>query len=522
MDFKTAFARIEPFVFIAVLLASVLPLFGTTYFPTLDGPAHVYNARLMTHYASNPVISNYFSLNDTPSPNLFGHLALYILDQVFSSAISEKIIVVFYFLVFPLGFRYFMKSYSRENLFFSLIAIPLSHSCLMYMGFYNFSVSFAFMFFALGLYHRAIYPALPARPLHYVLLFLLISLTYFSNVLCFVYLLGAIGLYEIQANVRLYKNGEVRLIARRIFIMVLVVLPAGICLLIFYMTIAFAPDTTANDPLLLLNYLSYFKSLTVYVEEADTSYTRALLAVPVVATFWIAVMYFRRAKALLNVQWDKLVFLALTAIVLLAYFGIPNGSGAGMMTDRLCNLFFVSLALWIGSQRHIRLPKVLSLAILVPHFCLLSSHHKEQRNYDAFARNITASAQYIAPNSTVLPVNFLHRWLFVTAHFPDYLGTEKPLIILDNYEAVMPWFPVNWNNKHMPKLRLNGKDTIANTWWPKGTKSVSTKEIDYVYLLGDPHDLNEPQWQELKVNLESAYTLSYINKKDLISIYRHR
>jgi hypothetical protein len=522
MNFKSAYTRIEPYVFMAVLLISVFPLFSTTYFPTLDGPAHLYNARLLGHYASNATISTFFSVNYTPSPNLFGHVSLYILDHVFSSAVSEKIIVLFYFLSFPLGFRYFMRSYSRENLFFSLIAIPLSHSCLMYMGFYNFSISFSFMFFALGLYHSRFYKTSSIRPVHYFLLFLLISLTYFSNVMCFLYLLAALFLYELKVISALYKSGQAKFISGRILKMALTALPAGICLLIFYSNIKFQPDTTSNNMPELWKFLSYFKSLVVYLVQTDALYLRVILGALLVLIVWIMVMYFRSAKPFFKTQFGNLIFLALTAIVFIAYFRIPNGSGAGMMTDRLCNLFFVSLALWIGSQEHIRLPKLLSLAIIIPHFYLLNIHRKEQQNYDRFAVNVTASAQFIEPNSTVLPVNFLHRWFFVTNHFPDYLGTQKPLIILDNYEAVMPWFLLNWDLQKMPYLTFNGKDTIANTWWPKGNKSISIKEIDYVYLLGDPNDLTEPQWQELKVNLDSAYTLCYINQKDLISIYKHR
>lgn len=522
MNLKPAYRRIEPCIFLVVLVASVLPLFSTTYFPTLDGPAHLYNARLLTHYSSESVLSTYFSLNHTPSPNFFGHIALYALDHVFSSAVSEKILVFFYFLSFPLGFRYFIKSYGPHNLFLSLLAIPLSHSCLMYMGFYNFSISFSFMFFGLGLYHSKIYSSDSAKPLHYIVMFLLVSLCYLSNVLCFVYLLTALSIYELQAIARLFQNGLQRLIAWRMARMILIALPALICLAVFYSRMQFQGDSVPNDPVQLFKYLIYFKSLTVYFVDSDAPYTRVLLASMGILVIYIMVLYFRTRTSFFKKQFDSLVFLLLTIALLILYFWIPNGSGAGMMTDRLCNMLFVSLALWMGSQQHIHLPKLVSPAIIIPHFFLQNIHHKEQKSYDVIAKNITASAQHIQPNSTVLSVNFLQRWMFVTVHFPNYLGAEKPLVLLDNYEAVMPWFPLNWDLEKMPRLSLNGQEKIAGIWWPESNQPLPKKEIDYVYLLGDPNDLNEAQWKELKDNLESGYVPCYIHKTDMISIYKHR
>ncbi len=521
-DVKSASTRIEPYVFWTVLLISVFPVLSNTYFATLDGPAHAYNARLLTHYASNPVISTYYSLNATPSPNLFGHLSLSFLNLLFSSVISEKIMVIFYFISFPLSFRYFVKCYNPQHIFFSLIAIPLSHSCLMYMGFYNFSIAFTFMFLAMGLYYSSMYRKETVRPLHYLMLFVLISLTYLSGVLSFVYVLAVIAMQELHHVLMAYKSVPKQRIISRLCTLLIIVLPASICLLVFYNKMQFPGDTTPNNPISLLRFLFYFKSLTVYDVASDKLYTRTLLAVILFLTGYILLKYRQAFGPFLKQHPGSLIFLLATLFILVSYFLIPNGSSAGMMTDRLCNLFFISLTLWIGSQQNIQLPKFVSIAILIPHFFLLNIHSKEQKDYSKLAVNINRSAEHIEKNSVVLPVNLLQKWLFVTSHFPNYLGSEKPLIILDNYEAVMPWFPLNWDLEKMPRLTLNHKEHISMTYWPKSNQAITSKEIDYVYVLGDLHDLEEEQWLELKSNLDSAYVAGYLDPENKISIYKHK
>lgn len=523
MKLNLNYNRIEPYVFLAVLFISVFPVITSTYFTTLDGPAHLYNARLLNEYASNPVISTYYSLNRLPSPNFFGHWSLFFLNLLFSSAISEKLLILFYFISFPLSFRYFVKCYSPQNTFFSIIAIPLSHSCLMYMGFYNFSISYTFLFLGMGFYYAYLYRKETVSLFHYSILFVLVSLTYLSGVLSFAYLLAILGMHELHHMFTTYKASTKQRMVSRLCKLVFLVLPACTCLVLFYKKAEFASDDAPNNIKELFSFLSYFKSLVVYAVASDKLYTTILLGVIVFLAGYILLKYRMPFRTFLQHHVTSLLFLFITLLALISYFLIPDGSSAGMMTDRLCNLFFISLVLWIGSQKDIRLPKFVSIAIIIAHFFLLNIHSKEQKGLDKIAVNIARSAEHIEKNSVVLPVNVLQKWLFITMHFPNYLGTEKPLILLDNYEAGMPWFPLGWNRETMPTLTLNKKDHIDNVSWPesKNHKQV-TKEIDYVYVLGEINDLSEDQWRDLKLNLDSAYVNCYLDTENKIAIYKHK
>ena len=49
---------------------------------------------------------------------------------------------------------------------------------------------------------------------------------------------------------------------------------------------------------------------------------------------------------------------------------------------------------------------------------------------------------------------------FLFVHTAQYLGTVKPLIVLDNYEANMGYFPIHWKDKTNPYFHLSsGSDS---------------------------------------------------------------
>ena len=103
---------------------------------------------------------------------------------------------------------------------------------------------------------------------------------------------------------------------------------------------------------------------------------------------------------------------------------------------------------------------------------------------------------YIKPNSVVLPLNFSPsgrtpqgkvvadaNWLFV--HCSGYLGTEKPMILLDNYEANTGYFPLMWHYNKNPYAHLSKWDGIEG--YPPGGdiaayESASSRKVEYVLL----------------------------------------
>ena len=69
---------VDRWLFLLLLLASVVPFWTVAYVPTQDGPSHLYNAVALRQYVFNPdgIERLYYELNPSPSANWVSHIAL--------------------------------------------------------------------------------------------------------------------------------------------------------------------------------------------------------------------------------------------------------------------------------------------------------------------------------------------------------------------------------------------------------------------------------------------------------------
>ncbi len=519
---KFSNSLIEKCIFFIALLLSVLPAIVNHFYPTLDGPSHIYNSKLLTYYFSNSTVNQFFNLNKTPSPNLFSHAFLTFFVTIFSSAVAEKILVLSYFILFPVSLRFLIKKYNPSSVGLSLLAIPLSHAALFYFGFYNFSISVIFLMFGIGFYYNNIYKKNQVHYTRYLMLFLLITVTYFSAILSYFCLLALLSVYELRAIYKLRKQHST-LWKTRLYTNILMVLPTLLCFLFFKYRVTFPAGGDAIPFTTLLSNLLAFKSLIVYGFPEETLYSTLFSMILLFLVGYVAAENKFNLKFLLVKNFDSTIFLLLTMFTLVLYFIVPDGSQAGMMSDRFLYLFSVFLIFWIVCQQNIIYPKMFGLVFLIPHFLLLQLHSKKINEYNELVVAIANSAAHIKENSTVLPVNLLTKWMFSVAHFPNYLGINKPLIILENYEADMPWFPLNWDKNKMPYLTLNGKSNVNGVSWITAKDSSHKKEIDYIYILGEINDITtQENWHDLNVDMDNAYRLHFADKRHNIYLYKHK
>ena len=180
-------------------------------------------------------------------------------------------------------------------------------------------------------------------------------------------------------------------------------------------------------------------------------------------------------------------FWFISALILLAmYFNMPDSDGsAGYVSIRLAFIFFIFILLWIASQK---LNKwIISLAMLLVlffHFKLNTFYQDATKNIESIAIDYVDVANHIEKNSVVLPINYSGNWLM--AHFSNYLGVEKPIIILENYECLAGYFPLKWNVNTMPDSRFGPitSDSLLCLKWQANPKK-KMKKIDYCFVMGN-------------------------------------
>ena len=94
-------------LFYSFLIYNCLVLFQTYYVPTLDAGAHNYNAKIMSAllFGNDPVYSNFYQLNPELVPNWFASALLMVLNWFFNVNVAEKILLLIYFISFPVLFK---------------------------------------------------------------------------------------------------------------------------------------------------------------------------------------------------------------------------------------------------------------------------------------------------------------------------------------------------------------------------------------------------------------------------------
>ena len=81
------------------------------------------------------------------------------------------------------------------------------------------------------------------------------------------------------------------------------------------------------------------------------------------------------------------------------------------------------------------------------------------------------------------------------------------MVILENYEANVRWFPLKWDMEKMPKLLLGSKNHIGDMYWISNENSSNEKKIDYVLVYGNTSKIDNEKYAELKTELETFYEL---------------
>jgi hypothetical protein len=267
----------------------------------------------------------------------------------------------------------------------------------------------------------------------------------------------------------------------------------------------------------LLKWLVDVRCLIVYNYEGDQWVTQFFFYLLfIIAAISVYLRFKRQSGSFFHLNDILLVpfFLALAL-----FFLVPTSAGAGMMSDRYCLLVFIFFVLWASTLKIPRnAGRVFVAVIVLLHLGLLLKHHNSGiRGLNKHAVQINDASVYLQENSIVLPVNMSESWM--EPHFSNYLGVDKPLVILENYEASVGWFPVNWNTANFPRLQAGGADQINGVGWLTNTEG-EIKQIDCIFIYGNLAKLNENQWNPLKNILNEHYHMVFSSAENYLAVYK--
>lgn len=505
--------RFERYLFGAVVALNLIPVLAHPFFPTMDGPAHLYNSRLiLSLLLGNEQLAGFFAFTPGIVPNWTGHILLSILNAVLPANLAEKAFLVTCLAGLPLAFRSLLMAVAPHGRWASYLIFPFTYSFLFMLGFYNFSLALVFLFVALRFWvvngHRMNEWRILAGML------VLSVIIYFSHVFVFAVMEAAIGIHIAATALHGFAKGGGREIlfasVRRAGRFLLATALPLLLFCSYYLSTHSEGGGVFLPARELLGWLMNIRPVIALNVPDEEPY--ALLLFQVIAAALAVAVYLRadllRKRKELFTHSDS--WLAVAIFMLLLYFLLPDSdSRAGFVSVRVCLLFYLFLILWLGTVKMNRwFTAVLVIGSLYVNFSLNSGYATAIGHLSEVAVDCHDAGRHVTPNSVVLPLNHSDNWL--QGHFSNYAGADVPMVILENYEATTGYFPLMWRMGEMPdillgELRSTELGCAAWTTNPHGKPILA----DHVLLLGGWGSGADGCRDELRAHISAHYVPVY-------------
>jgi hypothetical protein len=474
--------KVEGKVFLFLLILNILPVIGFKYFPTLDGPAHLYNANLIRQLMLDGTVTlkQFYQFNSEIIPNWTAHFILSMSGFVLPPFLAEKVVTLFIIAGLPLAFRKLIKTIAPENILLSYMIFPFSYSFFTFLGFQNFLIAVVLMFYGLAFWFKNKENLLSVK--NWLILFFLFMLIWFSHVFVFgitIFIFGIDTLFSL-------KKLKLPVFFKKVlFLISATLLPIGGLLFYFYNRSDFHPKYLEAS--LLLENIFSVGILRVFVVSTESPYTQTIGIVFLVLMLAILINVVKQKISLSGIK-DYLrsnsgTFLIITLCLLALVFIVPDSDGyAGYVSLRLIFLFFLFLIVWISLHQMFNGLKTIGVVVvIVAHLSLNVYYMDKIASFNSYIADIEFLSQKIEEDKIVWPVNFFDNWFLI--HFSNYLGIEKPVTIMENYEAGTGYFPIVWNKKNAPEVVLMNfsESDCISSWKISNSKTVET---DYVFVQG--------------------------------------
>jgi len=396
--------------------AALLPVWLFPYFPTQDGPSHLYNAFVLAHYfdAGSVTIRSYFALNLRPFPNWTLYAVMAPLLRILPPLVVQQIVLSLCIAAIPIAALYLQKSFRSTAGPSVLIGVLLAYSYVFFMGFLNFVLGAALFAITVGFWWRR-------RSGRYLApLYGLLIAVYFTHGLAFAATLMAIGV--LAATERRWR-------------VLVELVPAGILFLL-------DAAARANGAAAYQRFGWHLRRLGVLVVVGHPLFSAVVLLVLAAAVG--VTLARRRANAMAIVS----------AVLLAGYFVAPWGYTAGgwIQAGWISERFFFLLLLTLPAWVEMPWPPWSAgfMAALVAGQLGVTDLTIARLNGEI--GRIARHAAVIAPHSTVrtlFPASRMAPDVTPMLHLTGYLALRPDVVDLDDYEGLLPDFPLQYR-AHLP------------------------------------------------------------------------
>ncbi len=503
------------------------------YYLTGDGPCHLYNAGILHDIwggRHTTFYSAFYRVMYDPNPNWFSHILLSLPMYFVSGIVAEKLMLSVYIALLVGGFYMLMKKVRNEPSFWMLVIFLPVFNHTLAKGFYNFTLATAF-FTWLVLSWLWFLEKRSNR--NAIIFFCFAGLTFFTQLLPFVF--GVITCFGLVWS---YAVGNVHTEPSRPFSFFLKnSLALGIFTAPFLALMFWFVSKEHGLGLQLRHHFFRFNELVslkylISVSLRERFFT-TLSGVTLVTLFVIALC--RRFIGGFRFNKHDGLLLSLLAVSVV-YFFFPENflSRAILITMRVQLFMFILMALAIAAVLPLNLKNAGGGVVFICFVCLSGIRLPVMLSAAEACTDYNSAINFMKPNSVVLPLDFSPEGLdakgkpisdcnYLFSHALHYGGMKKPLIFLDNYEALTGYFPLIWTNEKNPYTHLSKYEGIEAQ--PPGAdidayEKATGTTINYVVLwCFDSSFLNKGHYAELNQQIVRNYHEIYTSATKRTILY---
>jgi hypothetical protein len=497
----------ENLLFLALIVAHLIPLWAFTYFPSQDGPAHLENASIIREYhePARSAFRAYYVFNQSFTPNWAGHLVLAGLMSLLPPLTAEKVFLSGYVILFPMAVRYAVTAVRPDSRFLAVLGFPFVYNYLFHMGFYSFSYGLAMFFFVSGywLKHRERFGLRETVTLAglSILLYLGHVVSTVTVLLELLLMTGWLLLpYLVRPGWQQRFAGSLPS-ATTLLRPLAALVPACFLIALFLVGNQQRHLSWEDRPPLgrMIKDLVSLYSLVSY-EHREVWVARA-----VVCLFGGIIAYLLATGRVLPMLtfWNGLALVALSYALI--YLLGPSAVGSGSYLLERMNLYpFLMLIIWFAAHSYGPVARRRIQVVTVGLACgLLGLHGIKYRELNSYLAEYLSASSAIESNATLLPIVFSQRGdlpdprplslrIDVLLNAAGYIAAKRHIVNLGNYEASQtPFFPLLFRPGLNPSVPLAYApvDSAAGeiTAVPTGILSyprITGGSIDYVLVWG--------------------------------------
>lgn len=444
-------SRRDYLVYLLLLSAHILLIWLIPFFPTQDGPSHLYNLLVLQDLLNGgKTWGNFFTHQVNAVPNLGFTIIGYPLLKIFTVLSVERIFLTIYVLLLGITVPALLKAFGKSPLPLGFLVFPAIFNFTLMMGFYSYNIAAALFLAAFCIAWAIRCKPVVIRAVCYNLAGLVV---FFCHLIPFIFYLMSLYAMVVTEKDSLGKK------CVNILKLSLVLSPS-LSLLVWYFAQGNGGTPTAFPPTFSLSrFWELFINLMIF---SSAPFSRLQLLPAAILMFVMLVGGYlalkdvlRRSKSGEITHSEKVLFLMVGALTII-YFVAPFRLGDGSYFNERFPwvIFLLSIPLLKNHPKASKRFTSLFLAGIAFAYFIFNSLvlWGQSSQVASFVKGIDAGC---SRGDLVMSYKRVDScgWAKVDVlfHAASYYGIFRECIDIGNYETAVPFFPVRFK-KDLPPL----------------------------------------------------------------------